>query len=75
MCTCSKTRCSSNSLVWLGGCRYKHTTPVEYERYQTLPDNYTSVIKSESKRMGLVGDGWTVDVIVHILSFIKDGKD
>ena len=74
MCTLCKTRCSSNTLVHIGGCRYKHTTPVEFERYQTLPDNYTSIISSSEKRMGLVGDGWTVDVIAHILSFIPDGK-
>lgn len=71
MCTLCKTRCSANTLVHIGGIRYKHTTPIEFERYQTLPDNYTAIIPSAEKRMGLVGDGWTVDVIAHIFSFIK----
>ena len=47
-----------------GRCR--KLTPVEYERLQTLPDNYTQGI-SDGKRYTTVGNGWTVDVIVHIL--------
>ncbi len=42
-------------------------TPVECERLQTLPDNYTAGI-SDSQRYKCLGNGWTVDVIVHILS-------
>ncbi len=45
-------------------------TPVEAERLQTLPDNYTSGI-SDTQRYKCIGNGWTVDVITHILSFIK----
>lgn len=45
-------------------CRY--ITPVEAERLQTVPDNYTSCI-SDSKRYHALGNGWTVDVIAHIL--------
>lgn len=41
-------------------------TPVEAERLQTLPDNYTAGI-SNSQRYKCIGNGWTVDVIVHIL--------
>lgn len=44
-------------------------TPVEAERLQTLPDNYTAGI-SNSQRYKCIGNGWTVDVIAHILSFI-----
>lgn len=44
-------------------------TPVEAERAQTLPDNYTQGI-SDSARYKAVGNGWTVDVIAHILSFM-----
>lgn len=75
MCTLCKTRCSANTLVHIGGIKYKHTTPIEFERYQTLPDNYTAIISSSEKRMGLVGDGWTVDVIAHIFSFLKKELD
>lgn len=45
---------------------YRNYTIVEIERLQTLPDNYTEG-GSKYKRKQLVGNGWTVDVIVHIL--------
>lgn len=41
-------------------------TPIEAERLQTLPDNYTEVI-SNTQRYKCIGNGWTVDVIAHIL--------
>lgn len=44
-------------------------TPIECERLQTLPDNYTANL-SKTNRFNVIGDGWTVDVIKHILSFI-----
>lgn len=44
-------------------------TPVEAERLQTLPDNYTEGI-SKTQRYKCIGNGWTVDVIAHILSGI-----
>ena len=46
-------------------------TPVEAERLQTLPDNYTAGI-SNSQRYKCIGNGWTVDVIVHILGGLRD---
>lgn len=45
-------------------------TPVECERLQTLPDNYTAGI-SDTQRYKCLGNGWTVDVIAHILKGIK----
>lgn len=50
--------------------RIRRLTPIEYERLQTLPENYTQGI-SDAQRYKTVGNGWTVDVIAHILSFIK----
>lgn len=46
-------------------------TPIEAERLQTLPDNYTEGV-SDTQRYKQVGNGWTVDVIAHILGFIPD---
>lgn len=43
--------------------------PIEAERLQTLPDNYTDGI-SNTQRYKCIGNGWTVDVIAHILGFI-----
>ena len=40
--------------------------PIEAERLQTLPDNYTASV-STSQRLKALGNGWTVDVIAHIL--------
>lgn len=44
---------------------FRKLTPVECERLQTLPDNYTDGI-SNSQRYKCLGNGWTVDVITHI---------
>lgn len=46
-------------------------TPLECERLQTLPDNYTHGV-SNSQRYKSIGNGWTVDVISHILKGLKN---
>lgn len=46
-------------------------TPIEAERLQTLPDNYTAGI-SNTQRYKCIGNGWTVDVIAHILGGLRD---
>lgn len=48
-----------------GKCR--KLTPLEYERLQTVPDNYTFGV-SDSQRYNMLGNGWTVDVIAHIFN-------
>lgn len=48
---------------------WRKLTPIECERLQTLPDGYTSHV-SDSRRYKAIWNGWTVDVIAHILSFI-----
>lgn len=50
---------------------YRNITPIECERLQTLPDNYTEGV-SDTQRYKMLGNGWTVDVIAHILSFIPE---
>lgn len=45
-------------------------TPLECERLQTLPDNWTEGV-SNTQRYKAIGNGWTVDVIAHILKGIK----
>lgn len=44
---------------------YRKLTPVECERLQTVPDNYTNHV-SNTQRYKMLGNGWTVDVIAHI---------
>lgn len=47
-------------------------TPIECERLQTLEDDYTKVDGvSETQRYKCLGNGWTVDVIAHILQNIN----
>lgn len=46
-------------------------TPLEYERLQTLPDNYTEGV-ADTWRYTTCGNGWTVDVIAHILKGIEN---
>ena len=45
-------------------------SPLECERLQTVPDNYSS-IASNTQRFNMLGNGWTVDVIAYIFSFLK----
>ena len=49
--------------------RIRKLTPIECERLQTLPDNYTAWV-SDSQRYKMLGNWWTVDVIAHIFRFI-----
>ena len=49
---------------------FRYYTLKEYERLQTIPENYTSVVStSQAKKM--IGNAWTVDVISHIFSYFK----
>jgi DNA (cytosine-5)-methyltransferase 3A len=68
----------SGSIV-LDKSQWRALNPVECERLQTIPDNYTAegidesgntVEISKTRRYKMIGNGWTVDVIAHILSFI-----
>lgn len=61
------TNPQKNLLKTDGG--YRKLTPLECERLQTVPDNYTSCV-STGQRYKMLGNGWTVDVIAHIMSFI-----
>lgn len=55
------------------GLTWRKLTPLECERLQTVPDGYTLVMEdgkqkvSNSQRYKMLGNGWTVDVITHIL--------
>lgn len=46
--------------------QYRKLTPIECERLQTLPDNWTDCL-SNTQRYKSLGNAWTVDVIAHIL--------
>lgn len=59
--------------IWLSEYKCRHMQPIEAERLQTLPDNYTSCLPSNVRRSEVCGNGWTVDVIAHIFSNLKKG--
>ena len=48
---------------------WRKLTPLECERLQTMPDNYTNHV-SKTQRYKMIGNGWTVDVIAHILGSV-----
>ena len=48
----------------------RRLTPTECERLQTVKDGYTA-IASDSQRYKMLGNGWTVDVIAYIFSYIN----
>lgn len=49
---------------------WRKLTPVECERLQTVPDNYTNHV-SNTQRYKMLGNGWTIEVITHILKNIE----
>jgi len=57
----------SENLTW------RKLTPLECERLQTVPDNYTNHV-SNTQRYKMLGNGWTVEVIKHILKYINGKK-
>ena len=51
------------------GIHYRKLTPLECERLQTFPDNWTDCV-SNTQRYKALGNAWTIDVIAHILKCI-----
>ena len=51
--------------------RIRRLTPVECERLQTVKDNFTASV-SDTQRYKMLGNGWTIDVIAYIFSFIDE---
>lgn len=56
--------------VNLESLTYRKLTPLECERLQTVPEGYTDHV-SNTQRYRMLGNGWTVDVIKHILEEIN----
>jgi site-specific DNA-cytosine methylase len=72
ICTLPKANPSNklNILIDYEKDIYRRLHPVEAERCQTLPDNYTYII-SKNKRLEALGNSWTVDVVAHIFKNIQ----
>lgn len=54
--------------------KIRRFTPKECERLQTVPDDYTASV-SDTQRYRMLGNGWTVDVIAYIFSYLKKELD
>lgn len=68
MCCVPKSQVKSKVNVVEEDGVYRRLSPVEVERLQTVPDNYTLCDGvSNTKRYEMLGNGWTVDIIAHIL--------
>ena len=46
---------------------WRKLTPIECERLQTVPDNYTEGV-SNTQRYKMLGNGYNVDTVAHIFS-------
>ena len=61
---------SRRQIVFDDNEKWRMLTPIECERLQTVPDNYTEGV-SKTQRYKMLGNGFTIDVIAHILKGIK----
>ena len=68
-CFDTKTACKSNVALEELKPYIRKLTPLECERLQTLPENYTKGISSR-QRYKAIGNGFTIDVIAHIIKNI-----
>jgi len=72
-CLTARSDASWNSNYVTREGQITRLTPTEYERLQTVPEGYTAMARA-SERYKMLGNGWTVDVIAHILSFVKSDE-
>jgi DNA (cytosine-5)-methyltransferase 3A len=66
----TRVNASSQTHIFEKESKIRRLTPIECERLQTVRDNYTNHV-SDSQRYKMLGNGWTVDVIAHILKYMK----
>jgi len=50
--------------------KIRRLTPTECKRLQTVPDEYDMSVVSDSQQYKMLGNGWTIDVITHILKYM-----
>lgn len=61
---------NANEIMHADGNRWRKLTPEECERLQTVPEGYTSCVP-DRERYKMLGNGWTVDVVAHILRYME----
>lgn len=72
-CNCLTTSLTKEHVLIDENYNFRKLTPVECERLQTVPDNYTNHTNiSDTQRYKMLGNGWTISVIAHIFKKIKN---
>jgi site-specific DNA-cytosine methylase len=71
--TNSLTTVQKDNVVTKDNVYWRKLTPVECERLQTVPDNYTNHV-SNTQRYKMLGNGWTIETITHILKNMEKGN-
>ena len=64
---CNALTTASQNFMRFENLSWRKLTPLECERLQTVPDDYTNHV-SNTQRYKMLGNGWTVEVIAHILN-------
>ena len=75
--TNSLTTVQKDNVVVENETYWRKLTCKECERLQTVPDNYTNHV-SNTQRYKMLGNGWTIEVIAHILrnmQLLEEGKE
>jgi len=67
---CNALTTASQNFMRFENLSWRKLLPLECERLQTVPDNYTNHV-SNTQRYKMLGNGWTVEVIAHILNNMK----
>lgn len=70
MCLTTRGEPSWNTQYVMYEGKPRKLSCVEWERLQTIPDNYTQVAR-ELERYRMIGNAWTVNVVAHILRGIN----
>jgi DNA (cytosine-5)-methyltransferase 3A len=61
----------ANGMTLIKTQRIRRLTPLECQRLQTVPEWYNMSVISDTQRYRCLGNGWTVNVIVWILSHAR----
>lgn len=70
-CGTLDTGCAHKVKLLVGENIVREFTQTELERLQTLPDGYTEILTKGAAGKA-IGNGWTVDVIAHILNYLRE---
>ncbi|GHV16102.1 hypothetical protein FACS1894169_09230 [Bacteroidia bacterium] len=63
----------NNLIVTKNNFKLRRLTPTECSRLQTIPEWYKWEC-SDTQQYRMLGNGWTVDVICHIIKHLEDEK-